>query len=165
MDAAVRFSDGGLALATAGQVLVSLLRLPLTLEGVTLMRRESRRLSEQGPFASMSVIEPTAATAAPAEVREASAAFAREFHLVGAAIAIEGSGFRPAATRTLIAGLFLVTKKSYPHRIVQTPREAAEWLVPLLAQAGIPQSADELVSIVSSARRALATPSGRIRVK
>jgi hypothetical protein len=155
MDAAVRLADDGLALASAGHVLVSILRRPLTLDRILVMRRESRRMADQGQFVSFSIIEPGAANAASAEVRDASSAFAREFDLVGAAIVIEGTGFRPAATRTLIAGMYLVTKKRYPHKIVQTPTEGATWLSRLLHDSGITQPAAEMLALAESARRAL----------
>ena len=157
MDAIIYESDGGLALASCGAVYLSILRRPLTLEGLARMTRISKRLFEQhrGKCASMAIIEPSAADAASKEVRDKSAELARAHPILGAAIVIEGSGFRPAATRTLVAGMYLVTKKEYPHKIVSTPAEGAAWLVPILAAAGIVHSPHELVLAAEATRAAL----------
>ncbi|HEY2744166.1 MAG TPA: hypothetical protein VGL86_06075 [Polyangia bacterium] len=157
MDAIIHDSDGGLALASCGAVYISILRRPLTLDGLARMTRQSKRIYElhRGRCASMAIIEPSAADAASKEVREKSAELARAHPILGAAIVIEGSGFRPAATRTLVAGMYLVTRKEYPHKIVSTPAEAAAWLVPILAQAGVLQSSNELILAAEATRAAL----------
>ncbi len=156
MDAIIHDCDDRIALASCGAVYISILRQPLTLDGLERMTRQSKRMSElhRGKSASLAIIEPGAATAASAEVREKSAELARAHRILGAAIAIEGSGFRPAATRTLVAGMYLVTKKDYPHKIVSTPAEGAEWLVPLLAQAGITHTALEIIAAAEATRAA-----------
>lgn len=149
--------DDRIALASCGAVYISVLRKPLTLDGLDRMARESTRMFElyRGKCVSLAVIEPSAADAASKEVREQSAELARKHPILGAAIVIEGSGFRPAATRTLVAGMYLVTKKEYPHKIVSTPAEGAAWLVPILAQVGVTQSAEEMVAAVEAARAAI----------
>src|SRR2546430_16093709 len=157
MQAIIHDSDDRIALASCGAVYISILRLPLTLDGLVRMTRQSKRMFElhHGKCASLAIIEPSAAAAAPADVREKSAELARAHPILGAAIVIEGSGFRPAATRTLVAGMYLVTKKEYPHKIVSTPAEGAEWLVPLLAQAGITQSANDIIVAAEAARASI----------
>ena len=121
------------------------------------MARQSKRMFElyRGKCVSLAVIEPSAADAASKEVREKTAELARAHPILGAAIVIEGSGFRPAATRTLVAGMYLVTKKEYPHKIVSTAAEGAAWLVPILAQVGVTQSPEEMVAAVEAARAAI----------
>jgi hypothetical protein len=157
MRAIIHDSDDRIALASCGAVYISVLRKPLTVDGLQRMARESKRIYElyRGKCVSLAVIEPSAAAAATTEVREGSAELARAHRILGAAIVIEGSGFRPAATRTLVAGMYLVTKKEYPHKIVSTPLEGAEWLVPILAQVGVTQSADDMVTAVETARAAI----------
>lgn len=153
----IHFSDARQALASCGNVFVTVLRAPMTIEAVEPLRRESLRMSQRfaGKCVSLAIIEPTAASPASPEVREATASFARESHVMAAAIVIEGSGFRPAATRTLVAGMYLVTKKSYPHKIVATAEEGAAWLVGHLAAAGFAQSASEIVAAADAARAAI----------
>jgi hypothetical protein len=157
MRAIIHDCDDGIALASYGAVYISVLRKPLTIDGVARTARESKSMFERhrGKCVSLAVIEPSAAAAASAEVRAKSAELARAHPILGAAIVIEGSGFRPAATRTLVAGMYLVTKKEYPHKIVSTPAEGADWLATILARAGITQSADELVAAVAQARAAI----------
>jgi serine/threonine protein kinase len=153
----VRYADENLALARSGNINISVLRRPLTLDGIAQMRRESRHMFGDAPdrYAALAVIEPGAANAVSPEVREASAEFAREFKIRGAAIVIEGTGFRPAATRTLIAGLYLMTKKAYPHKIFENLDDAAAWLVPLLASTGVKHSVADIVSAAEQARLAI----------
>lgn len=157
MEAIIHDSDGGLALASCGAVYISLLHKPLTVDGVMRMARQSKRMFElyRGKCVSLAVIEPSAADAASKEVRDKTAELARAHPILGAAIVIEGSGFRPAATRTLVAGMYLVTKKEYPHKIVSTAAEGATWLVPILAQVGVTQSVAEMVAAVEAARAAI----------
>ena len=156
MEAIIHESDDRLALASCGAVYISILRRPLTLEGLARMTRISKRMYEQhrGRCASLAIIEPTAADSASKEVRDGSAELARAHPILGAAIVIEGTGFRPAATRTLVAGMYLVTKKEYPHKIFSTPAEGAEWLVPILAQAGVLHTANEIVLAAEKTRAA-----------
>ncbi len=153
----IHFRDRRQALASSGHVFVTVLREPMTIEAVEPLRRESFRTSQRcgGKCATLAIIEPTAASPASAEVREATAAFARETDIMAAAIVIEGSGFRPAATRTLIAGMYLVTRKSYAHKIVATVEEGAAWLVAQLAGAGITQPAEDIVAAAEAARAAI----------
>lgn len=157
MQAIIHHRDDRLALASCGAVYISVLHQPLTVEGLAHMTHHSARMFElhQGRCASLAVIEPSAAAAASKEVREKSAELARAHAILGAAIVIEGSGFRPAATRTLVAGMYLVTKKEYPHKIVSTTSEGAEWLVPILAQAGIKHSTADIVAAAEKARAAI----------
>ena len=157
MEAIIHDCDDRIALASCGAVYISLLRKPLTLDGVARMARQSKRMFElhHGKVVSIAVIEPSAADAASKEVREKSAELARAHPILGAAIVIEGSGFRPAATRTLVAGMYLVTKKEYPHKIVSTAAEGAEWLVSILAQVGVTHSAHDMVAAVEAARAAI----------
>ncbi|HEY1586853.1 MAG TPA: hypothetical protein VGH63_14265, partial [Polyangia bacterium] len=61
MDAIIHESDGGLALASCGAVYISILRRPLTLDGVARMTRHSKRLYElhRGRSASFLAAEAT----------------------------------------------------------------------------------------------------------
>jgi len=157
MKAIIHDSDDRIALASCGAVYISLLRKPLTLDGIVRMSRESKRMFElyRGKCVSLAVIEPSAAAAATAEVREKSAELARAHPILGAAIVIEGTGFRPAATRTLVAGLYLVTKKEYPHKIVATVEEGAAWLVEQLAAAGVTVRAADITDAAVTTRAAI----------
>jgi len=150
-------ADDRLALASCGAVYISVLRKPLTVEGAAQLRLQARRMATRhgDKHASFSVIEQSAAGAPPPEVREAMSRLAKEFPIICAGIVLEGSGFGPAAIRTLIAGIYLVTKKLYPHKVFDQPRAAATWMVPLMAQTGVTQTVTELVAAVEATRRAI----------
>jgi serine/threonine protein kinase len=156
----VRHADESLAVSRAGNVLVNVLRRTVTLESIARMRHESRLVFGATPerFAVLSIIEPSAAHAVGSDVREASTAFSREFRICCAAIVIEGSSFRHAALRTLIAGIYLVAKQPYPYKIFERVSDGVAWIMTQLAQAGIPQSADAILAAADAARSALRAP-------
>jgi len=158
VEATIHDADDRLVLASCGQVYITLLHLPLTYDGAVRLGRESKRLAHafDGKMCSLAIIEPSAASSPPPEVRELTTGLTTAHPLLGAAIVIEGSGFRAAATRTVVAGMYLISKKRYPHKIVQTAREGAAWLVPLLSGAGVrSQKVADLVAAVELARGAL----------
>jgi hypothetical protein len=149
--------DDRIGLASCGAVYISLLRKPLDNNGAASLHRVAREMSHRlgNKHVSLAVIEPGAAGAPSAEVRESMAKLAKQYPILAAGIVLEGSGFGPAAIRTLIAGMYLVTKKVYPHKIFESAGSAATWLVPLLGQAGVTQSAAEITAAVEETRRAI----------
>lgn len=157
LDALIHFADERLAIGSVGSTYITLLHRPLTVEGVAEMRYQAKRIFERthGKHVTIAVIEPSAASPASAEVRAGSAELAREFPILGAAIVLEGSGFRPAATRTLIAGMYLVTRKAYPHKIFENARDGAAWLGTLLTEAGVAQPPGQIVEAVEQVRAAI----------
>jgi hypothetical protein len=157
MGAFIHFSDAKQALGSCGNVFVTVLRQPMTMDVIEPLRREQRKMSQRcaGKCVTLAIIESTAMSHPSPQVREATASFAKEGGILGAAILLEGSGFRAAAIRTLVAGMYLVSKKSYLHRIVQTTDEGAAWLVELLAEAGVTQAAGEILATVDRTRAAI----------
>ena len=77
-------------------------------------------------------------------------ALSKGFSLLGSAIVIEGSGFAAATTRTVIAGVYLLTKKPYPHKICSTVAEGATWLSTILGR-----DAAAIAEIGEATRKAL----------
>ena len=51
--------------------------------------------------------------------------------------------------------MYLVTKKHYPHKIFENPADDAAWLVPILATAGVKQTAAEIAAAAEEARNAM----------
>jgi hypothetical protein len=130
----IHYSDDRLAIASVPGLLVSVLRQPLTLEGANILRVEARNYtnSMKGQHVSLSVIEPTAASSPTPEVREVTTQLAKENKILGAGIVLEGSGFGPATTRAIIAGMYLIAKKEYPHKVFDSVETAAAWLPTLV---------------------------------
>jgi hypothetical protein len=154
MEMTLLHADDGIAIASLGPVFLSVLRKPLTMAGIARLRELSRHMQRLhgAEYGSLAVLEPGTATDVTADVRDASAKFANEFSILGAAITIEGSGFRPAATRTLIATVYLLNKPKYPYKICGTVAEGAGWLVqkfPTLA------AADEIIKAAEASRSAI----------
>jgi hypothetical protein len=148
-------ADGRQALAVCRNVFVNVLRQVPTCESVDELRRVSRQMQETHgeKFGTLSVLEPMAIAQVPDEVRNALEAYAHEFKPLASAIVIEGGGFRGAAVRIIVAGIYLFKSNPYPHKICGTPLEGATWLAPRLP-AGSPRC-DDLVQVVAGARAAL----------
>jgi hypothetical protein len=149
----IEHADERLALAFDGPLLISVLRKPLTVDGARAVHRAAQRAFDlyKGKAGSLTIIEPTASGSPPPEVREITTAMSRQFPLVGAAIIVEGSGFGAATTRTVIAGVYLLSKKNYPHKICSTVGEGATWLAALLPG----PSAQTIAAAGEAARAAL----------
>lgn len=82
----------------------------------------------------LNIVEQTAPMPG-SDARERIATFLREASRVSAsAVAFEGTGFRAAAVRSVVAGLALLARQAFPHKIFPTVETAAEWLVPTLAE-------------------------------
>lgn len=139
-----------------GNVFVNVLRQTPTVAGINDMRRLSKRMwaRHQGNFGSLTVMEPMAVANVSEEVRKASDAYTREFVILASSIVIEGRGFKGAALRTIIAGMYLFSRNSYPHKICSTVHEGAVWLVPRLPS-GSPR-VEELIEAVEATRASLA---------
>ena len=154
MAATFHYVDDRMALASCPGVFISVLRRPLDVGGATRLRTEARQfyLKHKGLHGSLVIIEPTAGGSPTPEVRDITTQLAKENKLLGAAITLEGTGFRPATVRTLIAGLYLVTKKEYPHKVFEQAQAAVAWLVPLLKQAGLAVNAGDILAAAEEAR-------------
>jgi hypothetical protein len=149
-------ADERQALAICGNVFVNVLRLVPTVQSIDELRRVSRQMQDkhgEERFGSLSVLEPMAVASVSEDVRKASQAYAHEFNPLGSAIVIEGKGFRGAALRTIVAGIYLFVRKSYPHKICGTPLEGATWLAPRLPAGSA--GTEDLVAVVAGARAAL----------
>jgi serine/threonine-protein kinase len=151
------FADEQQALATCGMSSIHVLRHPLTLPGVANLTRELRRLygNDTNRYVALSVIEPLAAHPVSAEVRDASSRLAKDFPISGAAIVVEGSGFRTAAIRSLIAGAYLVQRPGYPHKVFDAVEEGARWLSSHLTRLGTPEEAARIAEAAEQVRASI----------
>src|SRR2546425_988785 len=148
--------DGGCAFGTLGGIIVTVLRTPSTVERLRLLRTHlTRQFARYKPdqIGSIVVLEHSAfAQPPPDEVRRAQEALTREFQSRGAAIVLEGSGFRAVAARAMMSGLYLVVRPAYPHKICSSADEGARWLMSqFAADSGAPAPA-EILAVVEQAR-------------
>jgi hypothetical protein len=115
--------------ASCGRVFINVFRLAATMEVVIEVRRHVERHWRVWPdrVVSITVIEPSAGSPPPADVRAQTSALTREYKST-AAIVIEGNGFRAAAMRTVISGMYLFSRQTYPYKILGTVAEGARWI-------------------------------------
>jgi hypothetical protein len=148
----IDFADAGLAVTFEGPLLANVLRQPLTLERARVLYKAAQKAYDlyKGKACSLSIIEPTAASTQTPEVRRLTTALSKEFILLGSAIVIEGSGFAAATARTMIAGVYLLSKRPYPAKIFPSVPEGAAWLSPLLSH-----KVEEIIAVAEVTRRAL----------
>jgi hypothetical protein len=148
----IDFADAGLAIVFDGSLLSIVLREPLTLERARMLYKASQRTFDlyKGKACSLTIIEPSAAANQTPEVRQVTTALSKEFSLLGSAVVIEGSGFAVATIRTVIAGVYLLSKKPYPAKIFPSVSEGASFLSPFLSR-----PAAEIAAIGETTRRAL----------
>jgi hypothetical protein len=146
--------DGGFALATAGSVFINVWREPSTLAQLEVLREHEAALVEHERAAIMvlTVLLPSAFTLGTRERKEVDA-LAKQFapSTRAHAYVIEGSGFRTAAVRALVAGINLITRTGAATRVFDDVVHAAEWLEAEAAPSQVVRAA-EVVRAVMEAR-------------
>lgn len=144
--------------ASQGDVFVTLLRLPVTLEFLRSVHGPAaihqRRYG--GNARSLTVLEPGAITTnTSAEIRRETELVSSQYRSAATAIAVEGEGFAAAAVRTLIAGIHLVRRGHGQFKITGTARDAVRWLLSQPAPQGTETSDEKtLLEFVERVRRA-----------
>ena len=90
-------------------------------------------------YGSITVIEPTLSMRMPDDAREASTALQRRWgtEMKCSAYLVEGSGFLPAAVRTMTAGMALVTRSPYPVKVFSDGPGCASWVGPVVDLTGL----------------------------
>lgn len=124
------------AVGTVEQVLVIIWRVRTLVSAVDAISRAYDALIVDCPegIGLLNIVEQTAPMPT-SDARERIAAFLRESTGIKAsAVAFEGTGFRAAAVRSVVAGLSLLARQPFPHKIFPTLETASDWLVPELKQ-------------------------------
>jgi hypothetical protein len=76
--------------------------------------------------------------------------------VLGTAVVVEGTGFKAAAVRAVVAGLRLVTRTSFPRRAFDTVGPASQWIYgDLLQSATAPRDVVEMEAFVAKLRGAI----------
>lgn len=135
----LHFADDVHAIGSIGIVFINIVRKPATLPMLKETRRQVQRHFRgwNQRAVALSVLEPSAAQALPKEVRDETAALTSDFPSLAAATVIEGTGFRAAATRTAMAGLFLLSRPKYPVKVCGTISDGAHWLLQTRPEIGV----------------------------
>lgn len=126
-----------------------------TLEGVASLRAAIDKVAAESPqgLRLLVVVEP-GASMPPAESRAGIAAFMRDYakSIRATSLAFEGSGFRAASVRAVVAGLNVVANHPFPYKVFATIGEALWW--PPMAPLGIGSSPAVLAELVERFRAA-----------
>ena len=150
------YEDDGCRIATFRSILVSVWRSTPTIARLGAMARASDTLKWLSPPAgAFTVLAPNPSIKFDvADVVRARAVgnFQRyKGTELFSAFAIEGTGFMPAATRSLVAGVLLVARPTYPIRVFDARAEAASWIVPRTQNAALPNfDARALLGVVDA---------------
>lgn len=134
--------DDDWSLAIRGRLMVTVWRTDVTLGRVTAVDRAISDLlpaCEGQGYGSITVIEPTISMRMPDDAREASTALQRRWgtEMKCSAYLVEGSGFLPAAVRTMTAGMALVTRSPYPVKVFSDGPGCASWVGPVVDMTGL----------------------------
>src|SRR5262249_12978896 len=117
---AVLARDVGYALANCGHCFVSIWAQPSTLDSLSALRQCEEALAREAPdgLVVLTVMMGEAFSIGTRE-REEAQRLAQRFDKTtqAAAYVIEGSGFRAAAMRAVLAGLQLLARTSHPVRV------------------------------------------------
>jgi hypothetical protein len=128
-----RDNDRGLALAVSGNAFISIWKEPSTLERLARVREVEQALVDRSPSG---IIVLTVLIDSPSAIRagepEAASKLAKHFAATTRAHAysIEGTGFRAAALRAVIAGVNIITRTGHPTKVFDETSAAIRWLAP-----------------------------------
>jgi hypothetical protein len=144
----------GYAFTAVGNTFISVWRRQATLDSLKLVRECQLAHLKSFPdgMAVVTVMESVSVKPLNAEERAAAAAVARdlELHTRASAYVFEGQGFRPAMSRAAVAGVLLLSRIKYPHKVFATVTDGARWLKTLVPD--VPDAAS-LLRYVEEARR------------
>jgi len=123
------------ALATSGRLIVTVWRTDVTLARVNLVDTTIRGLVPRcgkAGYCSITVLEPTVSLRMPDDARDASTQLQRRWddHMRCSGYLVEGTGFLPAAVRTMTSGMALFTRSKAKIRVFGDAPTLAEWIAP-----------------------------------
>ena len=129
-------ATGDYALGLWENLFIVLFRVHTTVEGADDIRETGMRLGEEHPngIGMLTIIEQHA-PAPDGQARAKLADLMRNADYIKASgVAFEGSGFRAAMVRSIIAGLSMIARQPYPHRVFSNLPDTLDWLIPELNQ-------------------------------
>jgi len=130
-DANVLRCDLDLAIGASTDLLFTLWRHRTTTEGVRVLTNTFRHFatSRTKPIGLITIIEPQAKMP-EAGSREPLARMLKDAseHVLISGVAFEGSGFMAASVRSVVVGLTLLARQTYPHRVFPNVKQASSWI-------------------------------------
>lgn len=125
-------------LGARGRLVVSVWRTGVTLDRVNKIDATIRALVPRcgkAGYGSVTVLEPSVSLRMPDDARDASTQLQRRWdeHMRCSGYLVEGSGFLPAAVRTMTAGMALFTKSNAPIKVFPDALSLSEFVAPHVA--------------------------------
>lgn len=130
-------ADEAWALAVRGRMMITVWRTQVTLQRVNAVDATIRqlvpRVGKTG-YGAITVLEPTVSLRMPDEARDASTQLQRRWddYMRCSGYLVEGTGFLPAAVRTMTAGLALFTKSKAQIKVFMDAPTISEWIAPIV---------------------------------
>lgn len=123
------------SLCVRGRLLITVWRTDVTTSRIATVDRTITQLlpgCEGRGYGSITVIESGISMRMPDDARDASTKLQKKFadQMKCSAYFVEGSGFLPAAVRTMTAGMALITRSPYPIRVFSEAPPCAAWVAP-----------------------------------
>lgn len=128
-------ANDGWALATRGRLVITVWRRDVTLARVNAVDATIRglvpRCGKSG-YGAITVLEPRVSLRMPDDARDASTKLQRRWdaHMRCSGYLVEGTGFLPAAVRTMTAGMALFTRSKASIRVFGDAPTLSEWISP-----------------------------------
>lgn len=139
-------------MVTWKNVVVAIYKHETTVAGVASVKRvyNTCAAAHPGGVFLITIVE-QGAPMPPSEVRDLLANFLEvgSGKTLMSAVVHEGSGFRAAAVRSVVTGLAMLARLSYPHQVFGSVEVAARWFASASAS-GL--NADELAEAIAEAR-------------
>lgn len=116
--------DHNYILASWQQIFAVVWRSDTTLDGARALQRECSKFATWHPrgIGLLTIVSEKAPMPA-SPVRQAVASFLTQgsSYIKCSAVLMEGTGFRAAAVRSVVTGLTMLAKQTYPHRVCSVP--------------------------------------------
>lgn len=132
--------DDDHVLASWQRIFAVVWRQRTTLEGAENLRRECSKFAARhaGGIGLLTIVA-AEAPMPPSPVRHAVAEFLAEggAYIKCSSVLMEGTGFRAAAVRSVVTGLTMLARQTYPHRVCSVP-DAVTLLSQTLSATGRP---------------------------
>ena len=153
----------GFAVFSVDGCAVLVWKQPPVVAGVDENRRLFQLLRTRRPQDKLSylvVAETGVGVNMPSDVRTALQTMLRDYQdaIFGSAIVFEGTGFRAAIVRSVVAAINLASRLEFPSTVQSDLASAARWLVD---NGGLRMSAADLVEVVRAFRARPGYPGGR----
>ncbi len=148
----VAYVNEDVAIGHAGPVVALFWRQQVTVEAIERLRELTTDRASHAPLLMFRIVEPHAMLP-ERDVRQVGAAFLESSaELIGvSAFVVEGTPMQAAAFRGVDAGLAVLAKRDYPHRVFDALDQAAAWVAEQAP--GRPFTAEALEATLGELRR------------